>query len=417
VGRLFFILACGVARYAFGQTVNAPPQSERPTFETKLNVVLVPVLVRDARGQSVGSLKKEDFKVFDNNKLQTVSGFSIERRGAASTGSEVKESASVNEASPANVTPNRFVVFLFDDLHLEASDLIQAKEAGTKMLGDSLADTDVAAVFSISGRTNSGLTQDVTKLTEAIKSLRQESIYRPAGRQCPDIGYYQADLILNKHDDRALDSAVQETVTCTHLPKPAAEQRVRAIASAALSLGNQGTHVTLEMIKFIIKKMGSLPGQHTLILISPGFQTTEAQDEKSEIMDMAARANVTISALNARGLYVNQLQASQSTSGLVSPELLRMKTGYRHDSISADEDVMAELAFGTGGTYFHNNNDLTDGFRKLALAPDYLYLLEFIPEEKRQDGSYHLLKVNVVVDGMKVQARRGYYALKASKKK
>jgi VWFA-related protein len=78
---------------------------------------------------------------------------------------------------------------------------------------------------------------------------------------------------------------------------------------------------------------------------------------------------------------------------------------------------MAELADGTGGTYFHNSNDLDAGFRKLTLAPEYLYLLEFTPQDVKQDGSYHRLKVKVDESGLKLQARRGYYAPKASKKK
>jgi hypothetical protein len=51
------------------------------------------------------------------------------------------------------------------------------------------------------------------------------------------------------------------------------------------------------------------------------------------------------------------------------------------------------------------------------LAPEYLYLLEFTPQDTKQDGSYHRLKVKVDQDGLKLQARHGYFALKASKKK
>ena len=57
---------------------------------------------------------------------------------------------------------------------------------------------------------------------------------------------------------------------------------------------------------------------------------------------------------------------------------------------------MAELAAATGGTYFHNSNDLEGGFKRLAEAPEYLYLLAFSIGDVKQNGSYHRLKVKVV---------------------
>ena len=65
----------------------------------------------------------------------------------------------------------------------------------------------------------------------------------------------------------------------------------------------------------------------------------------------------------------------------------------RDDSAVAESDVLAELASGTGGTFFQNNNDLAAGFRKLAELPEYVYVLGFSPQNLKLDGSYHSLKV------------------------
>jgi hypothetical protein len=35
------------------------------TFSAKVNLVMVPVVVRDAKGKAVGTLQKEDFQLFD----------------------------------------------------------------------------------------------------------------------------------------------------------------------------------------------------------------------------------------------------------------------------------------------------------------------------------------------------------------
>jgi len=248
--------------------------------------------------------------------------------------------------------------------------------------------------------------------------LREQRIFHP-GRLCPDVSYYQADLILNQNDPNALAVAAQEAIACAGLDQrmiTAAEEMARSASGEALRLGEQGTRATLKRLEIVVKAMGKLPGQHTLILVSPGFLslTPEALTDKSEIMDVAAQANVTISALDARGLYVSEFDATEPGA---SPRVMQSKSKFHRESMSADEDVMAELADGTGGTYFHNSNDLDAGFRKLTLAPEYLYLLEFTPQDVKQDGSYHRLKVKVDDSGLKLQARRGYYAPKAGKKK
>jgi VWFA-related protein len=85
--------------------------------------------------------------------------------------------------------------------------------------------------------------------------------------------------------------------------------------------------------------------------------------------------------------------------------------------MSLSENVMAEFADGTGGTYFHNSNDLEGGFKRLTTAPEYVYLLEFSLKDVKPDGTYHRLKVKVDRDGLKVQARQSYFAPKAAKQK
>jgi len=418
------IILCVTALCQAQQSTDTKPQGDTFKFETKVNVVLVPVLVRDAQGNAVGTLKKEDFQVFDKDKLQTLTGFTIQKRAPATQAapSEMKpatpEAAAASPAPSPAVVPERYIVFLFDDLHLETADLSIVKRAATKMFAGSLAEKDMAAVLSVSGKTNSGMTRDRAKLTQAVADLREQRVYRPLGRACPDVSYYQADLIINKNDDGALRTATDEAIACANLDprmRSQAEIMARSSASQALSLGEQGTRVTLDVVRLVAKKMATLPGQHTLILISPGFLTvtSEAIGAKSELVDLAAQANVTISALDARGLYTTGMDASETTLG--GPMATQMKANFKQSSMTSNEDVMAELADGTGGTYFHNSNDLDAGFRKLTLAPEYVYLLEFAPQNAKPDGSYHKLKVKVDQNGLKLQARHGYFAPKTKK--
>jgi len=207
------------------------------------------------------------------------------------------------------------MVFLFDDLHLSVGELLRAQSVATKMLGESLADSDMAAVVSMSG-SNSGLTHDLATLQEAVKKLKLQQLYRHDEHACPNIGFYQADLILNKHDQAALELAEADYVTCAALVGASprmVESMVRSVAEQ--SPDERRTRclgVTPDRRRFC-EKDGQSPGQRTLILISPGFftMTPDALEEKSLVLDSAARANVTISAMDARGLYTTGIDASE----------------------------------------------------------------------------------------------------------
>jgi VWFA-related protein len=307
-------------------------------------------------------------------------------------------------------------VFVFDDFHLSAGDLAQIQKAATKMVAGSLADSDVAAVVSISGA-SSGLTRDRAKLQDAIMKLKAQSLLRPVGRMCPDIGYYEADRIQNKRDPMAVDMAVENTLVCCDCPRDVAKVLVDNAASESLQTGDRDVRVTLGTVSEIVRKMGAMPGQRTLILVSPGFltMTPDALTMKSQILDLAAQSNVTINAVDARGLYTTALDASDRSRGSAMSE--RTASQYRGYSLVLNEDVMAELADGTGGSYFHNSNDLEGGFQALTVVPEYVYLLEMSLQNVKQDGAYHPLKVKLVQDNLKLEARRGYFAPRAANKK
>ena len=76
---------------------------------------------------------------------------------------------------------------------------------------------------------------------------------------------------------------------------------------------------------------------------------------------------------------------------------------------------MESLADGTGGTFFHNRNDLGAGFKSLTETPEVVYVLELSLDGVKQDGTYHHLKVKVNRDGVDVRARRGYFIPKPEK--
>jgi VWFA-related protein len=145
--------------------------------------------------------------------------------------------------------------------------------------------------------------------------------------------------------------------------------------------GLQETHVTLTVLKDVVRRMSAMPGQRIVVLISPGFfSPTEYQSDRSDILDRAIRANVVINSLDARGLWTDQMfDASQQAAS--TPAFLALKQQYDRKPRWQRADVLAEMADGTGGSLFENNNDLDQGMRELGGAPEYY--VTYV------DGSFH----------------------------
>src|SRR5208337_686386 len=122
------ILSCFVPPGIHSAAQQAKQAEENaPTVQLNVNRVLVHDVVRDKQGPAVEDLRKEDFQVFDNGQQRSISGFSVELRGPTET-TKVKEpdTRPLSADLPAPQPPaaaSRFVVFIFDDMHLKAEDL------------------------------------------------------------------------------------------------------------------------------------------------------------------------------------------------------------------------------------------------------------------------------------------------------
>ncbi len=392
---------------------------EMTTFQVKVNLVEVRVVVRDSTGKPVGNLTQDDFTLLDNGKPQIISKFVAERAGtiinspaAATTGVAEKPAQAASPASPA--IPQRYVAFLFDDVHMKQSDLAQAKETAKIQL-KLMTPTDRAAIFTISGQTRLDFTDDIEQLVATVFRISLHPLGKSALTPCPNISYYMADLIINKHDQRATITAAQDALHCAYMDDLSMANKAQSLAEATaleeLIRNDDETRLAFSVTNDVIRRTAAMPGERTIVLVSPGFLNPDELKQQSDLIERALKANIVINTMDVRGLYTDLPDVSDDRS----PEaaIVGYVQQYASQEMAADQDILSTLAYETGGTFFRNNNDLGEGFRRLASAPEYSYILGFSPQGLKPDGHYHKLKVmlrHIAHDT--VQSRKGYYAPK-----
>ena len=394
-------------------------QSEQAPLHIEVKALLIPVVVRDVHDQVVVDLSQADFDVFDQGKRQAITGFSVVRSAPAAVGGAVP-------ALPASAPPpqapiaTRSIVILFDDRHLDPTGVTDIQNRAAKMFAGKIGPADRAVVLSYFG-VNSGITNNPDTLVGAVQRIKAHATNLADRERCPNIDYYTADQILNKHDDSQYQVEIERAANCTHkssVTNPGyVEQLVHQAANEALVTGDQDAMLTLSYMRDVVHTMAKLPGQRTLIFVSPGFlnYSDEAMRIESQIVNMAAGANITISALDAGGLTGGMMDASQSGAGSVFAQITGKAPSNHHESSSEADDAMAQLADGTGGYFVRGGNNIEQQFARAAAAPEATYLLEISLNSVKPNGSYHALRVQVKREGVKIQARRGYFAPKVAK--
>ncbi|HEY6263855.1 MAG TPA: VWA domain-containing protein [Candidatus Acidoferrum sp.] len=380
-------------------------------FKVRVNFVLVRVVVRDVKGKAVPNLKKEDFQLADNRKLQIISSFAMETPASHVPTVKVEAAKDATEVTPVKTPelPQRFVTLYFDDLHLSTSDLMQSRLAATKLLG-AMGTGDRLAIFTTSGQVQLEFTADRDKLQEALERIFPHPLTSSPTMDCPPMSYYEAYQIIEANDPTALQIATIDAQRCVGNTPGAAQSLVQMAAQRELTTGDSAVQFAFQNLQALIRRMSALPGQRVIVMMSPGFFVTPSMRESSELIDRATKANIVINTIDARGLYVSSVY---DVANRTPPD--NLKTAFTMAEEAAQDDVLAELADGTGGVFFHNRNDIDKGLLQAAAEPEVSYVLGFTPQNLKLDGKYHHLKVTFT-DKQKwtLQARHGYFAPKGS---
>ena len=413
-------------------------QEQTTSFQVKVNLVEVRVVVRDKQGRAVDNLKQDDFVLLDNKKPQTITRFAIERNEPATTQPTAVESGTASGEIQSRLAGPWRLAYLFDDFNSTPNDLTLARKAADQAI-DVLGPGELLGIFTLSGQGSQDFTSDKERLRAAVAQLRS----RPQGgsvvSDCPPIDYYIADQVTSYNDPDAFKVVLQQVIGCQFngntplngsqpVSRPGsapvrkstdqllseAEMKATYLAiDRVYRAGEAQSDLIFQSINEIVRHVAQFTGQRTLVLLSPGFYLGKTrQADLTNSLNRAIAAGVVVNALDLRGVVAlspSGVDISQKAyaSSVYGTNMIH----YQAASNSAQADVLLQITNATGGRYYRNNNDISGGLASLSAPPEFSYLLAFTPQNLKNDGRFHALQVELKQgSGLTVQARKGYYA-------
>ncbi|HXG87519.1 MAG TPA: VWA domain-containing protein [Vicinamibacterales bacterium] len=330
-----------------------PPQ--QPTFRAKVNLVRVDVSVSDRDGKAIEGLQPSDFIVKEDGVIQAVESAQLVRLNGTPPG-DLKESIEIRSPEHARVQAARddvrlFVLFL-DDYHVDKAPQVMIPLRRTlKAFIEKLGPFDLVAIVD-----------PLTPLSHIEFSRnRNEMLERVAkfeGRR--------GELF-------PVRSAAEE-----------AQQTQRNVWE--LRAG-----VTLDAVNAVATHLGGLrEGRKSILFVSQGPPVSLRSvnwPRMEEVVESANRGNVTIHTLDPR-----MLGSSEFGGNL----------------------VLRRFSDETGGRAIFNTNDHSEHLDGVFDDASAYYLVGYAPTREMADGKFHKIDVEVKRKGVRVVARRGYYAPRAA---
>lgn len=392
------------------------PSQPRPVFRSRLNVVSVDIIVRDKSGAVVRGLTAADFEVREDGKAQEISNFSFEEVNEkakpavqsadllagveAKLAEDSKHAASTAvsrtpaSAAPDSPTPmtsdmlagRRLITLVFDTSSMQPEDVQRAVDSAKKYVDQQMSPADMVAVATVGSTLNvlTDFTADRDKVSSALGTLA-----------FTDGTAAEAPAASTAATDEAEAAATDDT----------------APETAELDLFNND--VRLRALKTLAEALAPIEQKKSILYFSAGMQRS-GQDNQVELrsaINAAVRANVAIYAVDTRGLQAvvpggDARQASGRGQSLFSGRGVQQQ----YSQLASSQDTLTSLAADTGGRAFTDTNDFGEAFARVQRDMSAYYLLGYSSTNSTRDGRFRRIQVRIKRDGMRVEARAGYYA-------
>jgi len=135
--------------------------------------------------------------------------------------------------------------------------------------------------------------------------------------------------------------------------------------------------------------------RRVLVLISDGLDTLPSSRTRTEAIQMAQRADVSIYTISTS---TDWMSVTGST-----PKKYHLTDG---------DKVLQMLADETGGRAFfpYRIDDLGKSFEDIGVELRSQYSLAYVPTNRAADGRFRAIKIQAAQSGLLVRARKGYFA-------
>src|SRR5512132_1579064 len=394
---------------------SAQGNQRRQVFRSGLSLVSVDVIVRDKSGAVVRGLTAADFEVREDGKPQDISSFTFEEVTSkpaavesadllAGVEAKVKEDARRAPAATAAAAPakpaepsgpmtsdmlagRRLITLVFDVSSMQPEDVQRAVDSARKYVDEKMTPADLIAVTTVGSALAvlTDFTADRAKVANALATLA--------------------------YTDGTATEAPAASTAATDEAAANAEDTTTVAEAAELDMFNND--VRLRALKTLAEALAPIEQKKAILYFSAGMQRS-GQDNQVELrsaINAAVRANVAIYPIDTRGLQAvvpggDARQASGRGQALFSGRGVQQQFAQ----LASSQDTLTSLAADTGGRAFTDSNDFGEAFARVQRDMSAYYLLGYSSSNAAKDGRFRRIQVRMKKDGLRVEARAGYYA-------
>ena len=401
--------------------------------------ILVDVVVHDKHGRPVHGLLQSDFQVFEDQATQTVTSWR-EMRGGVSPGQaepasgEIFVQANKSESENSSVHLSRqvrLVSLVFDKLGDDARKL--ARTGALDFLKRDAGPNAYYAVFYVDRyfKVIQTYTNDMDLLRAAVARATGGTRSAPNSEEggLERIAQQTAGAVGTAE---SLGSGAQGGPTVNG--GALADEQASTFTDNMIQLSDQLNRTDLGQVSIfslwaIVKQLERMPGRKSMLYFSEGYTMPNGLwMQFASLISAANRANVTVYAIDARGLNsssdTNLAQQVLSKGLAMSSHMTRARGGgsavgdfragdYELDSLRANgQMVLREIAESTGGELIANVNDIRPQLQHLSEDFNSWYELTYKTTNPDYDGRFRAIGVKLAGHpDYTLQARSGYFAL------